>query len=135
MIAWLSRSIGRKLIASFVAIFFLTYLLTAIFVYTSVRSSMAHSEVQSLVHLANQKLDLVSGNLSSLATNLRAWSQLEVMNDLISGDVDKRVARTLAGLKAQYGLAGEIYAFDGQGKLVADSDAGLAASGSELPAA
>ncbi len=133
MINWLSRSIGRKLIASFVGIFFLTYLLTAVFVYTSVRASMTKSEVQSLAYLANQKLELVSSNLSGVATNLHAWSQLEVMNDMISGDVDKRVARTLAGLKGQYGLAGEIYAFDAQGKLVASSDARLAISSGELP--
>lgn len=122
MIAWLTRAIGRKLLASFVAIFFLTYLLTALFVYTSVRASMTHTEIQSLVHLANQKHGLVSGGLSGVATNLRAWSQLELMNDVISGDVDKRVARALAGLKRQYGLAGAIYAFDAQGRLVAGSE-------------
>jgi signal transduction histidine kinase len=133
MITWLSLSISRKLVASFVTIFFLTYLLTAIFVYTSVRSSMAHSEAQSLAHLANQKLELVSSNLSSLATNLRAWSQLEVMNDIISGDVDKRVARTLMGLKDQYGLSGAIYAFDSQGKLIAATDARSATGGGGLP--
>jgi len=129
MITLVSQSIGRKLIASFVAIFFLTYALTAIFVYTSVRASMTHSEVQSLVHLADQKLELVSSNLSSLATNMRAWSRLEVMNDIISGDIDKRVSRTLDGLKQQYGLYGTVYAFDAQDKLVASSDISLVLGG------
>jgi len=119
MTAWLSRSIGRKLAASFVAIFCLTYLLTALFVFTSVRASMTQSEVQLLRQLAGQKLELVSSGVAGLATNLRAWSQLEVMNDMISGDVDKRVARTLDSLKRQYGLAGAIYAFDARGQLVA----------------
>lgn len=119
---WLSKSISRKLVVSFVGIFFLTYLLTAAFVFTSVRTSMTHAEVQSLEHLANQKLELASSHLSGVATNLHAWSELEVMNDVISGDVDQRVARTLTGLKSQYGLAGDIYAFDMQGKLIASSD-------------
>ncbi|GBG14659.1 uncharacterized protein NMK_2258 [Novimethylophilus kurashikiensis] len=133
MIAWASKSIGRKLIVSFIAIFVLTYALTASFVYTSVRASMAHSETQSLVHLANQKLELVSSHLSALGTNLRAWSQLEVMNDLINGDVDKRIARTLASLKEQYSLPGDIYAFDTMGKLVAASNPGQMAIGGALP--
>lgn len=133
MIAWLTRSIGRKLLASFVAICFLTYLLTALFVYTNVRASMTRAEVQSLAHLANQKHGLVSGSLSGVATNLRAWSQLELMNDVISGDVDKRVARALAGLKRQYGLAGAIYAFDAQGKLVAGSEPRAATAAGALP--
>jgi signal transduction histidine kinase len=122
MTAWLARSIGRKLAASFVAIFCLTYLLTALFVFTSVRASMTQSEVQALRQMAGQKLELVSSGVAGLATNLRAWSQLDVMNDMISGDVDKRVARTLDSLKRQYGLAGAIYAFDARDRLVAGSD-------------
>jgi signal transduction histidine kinase len=133
MNSWFSRSIGRKLLASFVGIFFLTYLLTAVFVYTSVRASMQQSEVQSLTQLANQKLELITNELQGVATNLHAWSQLEVMNDIVSGDVDKRVARTLANLKKQYGLAGEIYAFDFQNKLIASSDTEQATGGISLP--
>jgi signal transduction histidine kinase len=45
------------------------------------------------------------------------------MNDLISGDVDRRIARTLADLKKEYGIEGEIYAFDAQDNLVASSSA------------
>jgi signal transduction histidine kinase len=121
MKAWLGQSIARKLLASFVGIFSITYLLTAIFVFTSVRNSMLRAEADALTHLANQKIELASSHLQSVATNLHAWSHLEVMNDLISGDVDKRVARTLSGLKTQYGLAGEIYAFDARNTLVASS--------------
>jgi signal transduction histidine kinase len=131
MKAWLAQSIARKLLASFVGIFLVTYLITAVFVFTSVRSSMTRSEADALTHLANQEIELVSNNLQSLGTNLHAWSQLEVMNDLISGDIDKRVARTLINLKAQYALSGEIYAFDAQNKLLASSE--TRAISAELP--
>lgn len=132
MNAWLAQSIGRKLLASFVGIFLVTYLLTAAFVYTSVRTSMARSEGDALTHLANQKIELIANNLQGLGTNLHAWSQLEVMNDLISGDVDKRVDRTLANLKMQYSLSGQIYAFDAQNKLLASSESRIL--NAELPA-
>ncbi len=123
MKAWIAQSIGRKLLASFVGIFFVTYLLTAIFVFTSVRNSMTDSERDALKLLANQKVELTSNYLQGITINLRAWSQLDVMNDLISGDVDKRVARTLSSLKSQYALSGEVYAFDAQNKLIASSEA------------
>lgn len=118
---WLSRSIGRKMLASFAGIFFVTYLLTAAVVFTSVRTAMNEAEAAALARLADQKVELAANQLQALATNLHAWSHLEVMNDLVSGDVDKRVARTLASLKAQYGLAGDAYAFDAQDRLVAAS--------------
>ncbi|MES2014024.1 MAG: ATP-binding protein [Pseudomonadota bacterium] len=129
---WLTHSIGRKLLASFVGIFLVTYLLTAGFVFTSVRSSMADAEAESLANIANQKVELISTKLQGLGTNLHAWAQLEVMNDLISGDIDKRVARTLTNLKAQYALSGDIYAFDAQNKLLATSES--RAIGMNLPA-
>ncbi|GAB3422753.1 ATP-binding protein [Massilia agilis] len=118
---WLSQSIGRKLLASFAGIFFVTYLLTAVVVFTSVRTAMMQAEAAALTRLADQKVELAANHLQAVATNLQAWSHLEVMNDLVSGDVDKRVARTLESLKSQYGLAGDIYAFDAQDRLVATS--------------
>ncbi|GAB3443925.1 hypothetical protein GCM10027320_35560 [Massilia solisilvae] len=118
---WLSWSIGRKLLASFAGIFFVTYLLTAVVVFTSVRTAMMQAEAAALTRLADQKVELAANHLQAVATNLQAWSHLEVMNDLVSGDVDKRVTRTLESLKSQYGLAGDIYAFDSQDRLVAAS--------------
>lgn len=132
MNAWLARSIGRKLLASFLAIFCLTYLLTAIFVYTSVRNSMTRATADTLTYLATRSIESAATRLEGVAINLHAWSHLDVMTDLISGDLDKRVARTLANLKTQYGLSGEIYAFDAQDNLVASSAS--AALNARLPA-
>ncbi|HZX26183.1 MAG TPA: ATP-binding protein [Telluria sp.] len=122
----MNGSIGRKLLASFAGIFFLTYILTALVVFSGVRSAMMQAETEALTRLADQRAELVANRLSGVATNLHAWSHLDVMNDLVSGDVDKRVARTLASLKEQYGLEGEIYAFDAQERLVASSAATFA---------
>jgi signal transduction histidine kinase len=130
---WLSRFIYHKLLVSFICVFCLTYVLTAIFVFTSVYASMNKSEGRLLTDLANQKIALVSNEMQNLATNLSAWSHLDVMNDIISGDVDKRVAKSLANLKAQYGLPGNIYVFDTQGRLVATSDRLLEAGTITLP--
>lgn len=121
MIGFLSRSIPRRILASLVAIYFVTYVATAIVVYSGVRASIVESNTNALHQLAELKYDRLTNVLDALATDVTAWSQLEVMNDLVSGDIDKRVTRTLEELKQLYGLTGDIYAFDTAGKLLAIS--------------
>lgn len=126
MIGFLSRSIPRRILASLVAIYFATYIATAIVVYSGVRASIVESNTDALHQLAELKYDRLTNVLDALATDVTAWSQLEVMNDLVSGDIDKRVARTLEELKQLYGLTGDIYAFDAADKLLASSRVGRA---------
>ena len=123
MTDWLTKSIAHKLVASFVGVFIITYGLTAFIVYGGAKQSITQAETDSLSQFTNLKLNRIGNEFEQLSTNLRAWASLEVMNDLISGDVDKRVARTLEGLKQKYGGldGGDIYAFDMEGKLIAAS--------------
>jgi hypothetical protein len=123
MKGWLTNSIANKLLASFIGVFITTYLMTAFIVYGGAEQSITQAETDSLSQFTRVKLDRVGNEIEQLSTNLRAWASLEIMNDLISGDVDKRVARTLEGLKHRYGNlgGGDIYAFDVNGKLVASS--------------
>src|ERR1700731_3364804 len=99
IMAFLGRSIPRRILASLVTIYIATYLATAIVVYSSVRSSILQSNTGALQQLAELKYDRLVNVMETLATDVAAWSQLEVMNDLVSGDIDKRVSRTLDGLK------------------------------------
>lgn len=121
VISFFSRSILRRILASLVAIYIITYLATAILVYSSVRRSILESNSSSLNQLANLEYERLVNVIQALATDLTAWSELEVMNDLVSGDIDKRVTRALEALKQLYHLTGDIYAFDATGKLLASS--------------
>jgi len=118
---WFGKTIARKLLLAFFSIFIITYFVTALVVQSAVRTSVTDSELSTLSQLAHLKLDSLNTKFEQLATNLRAWTSLDVMNDIVSGDVDKRVANTLESLKKDYGLKGEIYAFNGAGHLVASS--------------
>jgi len=125
VIGFFARSISRKILVSLVGIYLVTYLATALVIYTGVRSSMLDTQKMALNQLADLKYDKLAGVLGELAKDVTAWSKLEVMNDLVSGDIDKRVTRTLEGLTALYGLTGEIYAFDAAQKLLASSNEAL----------
>jgi diguanylate cyclase (GGDEF)-like protein/PAS domain S-box-containing protein len=119
---WFGKTIGRKLLLAFFSIFIITYLVTALVVHSAVRTAVTDSELATLSQLAHLKLGSLNTRFDQLATDLRAWTKLDVMNDLVSGDVDKRVESTLENLEKDYALKGEIYAFNAAGHLVASSD-------------
>jgi signal transduction histidine kinase len=121
MINLFARSIPRRILAALLSIYLVTYLTTAIVVYSGVRESLLQSDAAALNHLADLKSEQLSDLVGALARDLRAWSELEVMNDLVSGDIDKRVTLTLEALKRLYGLDGDIYAFDIGGQLLAST--------------
>ena len=119
--AWFAATISRKLLLAFFLVFLTTYFSTAIVVQSAVRSAVTQGELATLAQLAHLNLNTLENRFDELATNLRAWSKLDVMNDLASADVDKRVTRALEGLKEDYSLKGDLYAFDQGGHLVASS--------------
>ncbi len=119
---WLSKTIARKLLLAFFLVFIVTYSVTALVVESAVRSAVTDSELNSLSQLSQIKLNQFNTQFEELATNIRAWSKLDVMNDLASGDVDKRLEKTLVNLKSDYRLNGDIYAFNMAGDLIASSE-------------
>lgn len=119
---WLTRTISHKLLGAFFLVFLVTYLATALVVLSATRAAVTKAELGTLAQLAHLDLNNLNTRFDQLATNLRAWSKLDVMNDLASGDVDKRVGQALETLKGDYSLQGELYAFDSTGHLVASSD-------------
>lgn len=123
MTEFLRRSIPHRILAALLAIYVTTYFATALIVYSGARSSVIDSATSTLQQLAEVKYERLDNVIAALATNVTAWAQLDVMNDLVSGDLDKRVARTLEELKVQYSLPGDLYAFDADGFLVASTRA------------
>jgi signal transduction histidine kinase len=124
------RSIPSRILAALLSIYLATYFATAAVVYTGVRTSILEADRAALNRLADLKYDQLVNQMSALATDLTAWSQLDVMNDLASGDIDKRVAQALDDLKRSYRLPGDLYAFDLKGTLLASSN-NIRASGSQ----
>ena len=131
-IHWLSGRIARKLGVAFFSVFLLTYLATALVVLSAVKTAVTEADLGTLAQRARLHLNELDARVEQLATNLRAWSKLDQMNDLASGDVDKRVALTLENLKNEYALKGDLFAFDNTGRLVAAS--GASAGMTSLPA-
>jgi len=133
IVGFFSRSIPRRILASFGTIYLVTYLATALVVFSSARTSILESNAHTLQQLAELKYDRLDSAIETLATDVSAWSQLEVMNDLVSGDLDKRVTSTLENLKSLYRLPGDLYAFDAKGKMIAATRWPAGRVGNTLP--
>jgi diguanylate cyclase (GGDEF)-like protein/PAS domain S-box-containing protein len=118
---WLGKAIARKLMLAFFSVFIVTYSTTSLVVRGAIRSAVTDSEMASLSQLAHLKLNSLEAKFEQLSNDLRAWAKLDVMNDIASGDVDKRVKLTLENLKRDYAIKGELYVFDTAGRLVASS--------------
>ncbi|RMF68246.1 MAG: HAMP domain-containing protein [Alphaproteobacteria bacterium] len=116
---WWKSSIRHKLMAAFLGIFFITYGPAAVVIFSSIESAMRAEQVATLDQIALEKRQRLAGFFTQIRQNLRAWAGLEVMNDIFAADVDKRIASTLARLKEQYDLPGDLYVFDTGGRLVA----------------
>ena len=72
-------------------IYIVTYVATSVVVYSGARTSILESSTAALKQLADLKCDQLANVIEARATDLTAWSELEVMNDLVSGDIDKRI--------------------------------------------
>lgn len=119
---WFGKTIARKLLLAFSAVFIVTYLITALVVQSAVRQELINAELSNLSQIAQLKLNSFNARFDTLAIDLHAWTKLDVMNDIASGDQDKRVKNTLTNLKEDYSLNGDIYVFDTAGRLIASSE-------------
>jgi len=54
---WFGKTITRKLLLAFLAVFIITYLATALVVQSAVRTAVTESELATLSQLAHLKLD------------------------------------------------------------------------------
>jgi len=120
----LSRFLGpsaRRMLFVLSALYLITYASVSAIVLSDLSAYQLAAERKRLALVASAKLNVVKREFVHQALNDRAWARLDVMNDLITDDVDKRVARTLRQMKREYKLPGEIYAFNAAGALVASS--------------
>lgn len=75
--------------------------------------------------LAADTLDRLDRFLFERYRNVVSWARLEVMGDVLVDDLDRRIAQTLHGLRADYGVYSDLYCLDADGDVVADSVAGV----------
>ena len=110
----------------------LAILITSVAIYTAMAIALAvyylwteqiRTQVSERLQ-QNTKLAAYSINkeLNYEQNNLKAWTQLDVMIDLVTDDVDKRIINTLNLLKQNYHFPGDLIVVNAQNKVIATTN-------------
>lgn len=108
MLQRLRRSLVLKTTLLFAVAALVPFLLASAFLFRSARAALYAEIVSGLDVRVVLVRDTLDARLAALRGNALAWAGLDVMNDLLADDLDKRVSVVLAGPKRDYGLDGEI---------------------------
>jgi len=119
MLERIKKSLAAKTAAFFLLAAMLPYVLLSLFFFHSSRKALSDEILKGLESSTGLIRDAIDARIFLLRSNAVAWADMDVMKDILTDDVDKRIANVLSGLKEDYDLKGNIYVFNGRG---ADTD-------------
>jgi diguanylate cyclase (GGDEF)-like protein/PAS domain S-box-containing protein len=70
-------------------------------------------------------MDKVDRSVYEVYQNVLTWSKLDIMQEILTGDLDGKISTYLMEVKREYGYFANIVALNRDGKIVAASDPGL----------
>ncbi len=115
--------LGHTLLLAFLLLVVLPIALLTTLAYLNSGRALRAEIHHRLQQDAQQLMQRIDALLFERVENLRAWRDVEVMQDAQVGDVDKRLARFLASLRQGYGgIYAELLFADGEGRVIASSD-------------
>lgn len=118
---WLRNSLVTKISILFLFAAVVPYLIAGIFFFNSSKKALYGEIVKGLKRETSLIRDALDARLYLLRGNVMAWADLDVMNDIVTHDLDKRITNELENLKKDYNLAGDVHAINANGEVVASS--------------
>lgn len=133
MIEKIRRSLVFKTALLFILAATFPYLLGSILVFNSSRKALYNEIAKGMKTKIGLIRDALDTRLSLLRGNAIAWAGLEVMKDILTDDIDKRITTVLEGLKRDYGLSGEIHTINKNGQIVSSTEGVLIGKAVSVP--
>lgn len=118
---WIRDSLVTKITLLFLFAAIVPYLIAGIFFFNSSKKALYGEIVKGLKRETSLIRDALDARLYLLRGNVMAWADLDVMNDIITDDLDKRITNELENLKKDYNLAGDVHAINAKGEVIASS--------------
>lgn len=115
-------SFKLKTILLFLGISLIPYALTMVFLGNSFREEQYEAvtkEMNTQLNLTTQRIDQ---HLATLKKDMQFMAKSDVMNDLYTQDLDKRIGSMLSDKKHDMNMIGEFYVVDQNNIIVASSD-------------
>jgi diguanylate cyclase (GGDEF)-like protein len=107
-----------RLLWSYSAIFLLMFITIFAVLFVKLSVYQVHSAIAQLHQATLSDREQLELELFHTFNNVKAWSTLSVMDDLLTDDIDQRISRELEKFKQQYQLKGHLYVLSSQGKLI-----------------
>ena len=115
-------SFKLKTILLFLGISLIPYALTMIFLGNSFREEQYEAVTKEMNTQLNLTVQRIDQHLSTLNKDMQFMAKSDVMNDLYTQDLDKRIGSMLLAKKYDMKMLGEFYVVDQKGIIIASSD-------------
>ncbi len=118
-------SIRLKITLSFLTVGLLPFVIFSLFSIQSITNSIKERAQENLRLKADILLHEIQENVHNLDKLVKRWAKLQIMDDILVNDVDKRISVFLQEVYRDLGFEGYILCLDNEGKVVASSEATL----------
>lgn len=122
MLDFLKKSLRNKLLSIFIVIGFLPFLTLLIYTLFLSETKIVNKTIDEHLQRTKVVIELIENHLVSLTKEVRFLSSLDLMDDLLAEDIDKRISRLLTQKKEDLNLDITFMAVALDSTIVASSD-------------
>ncbi len=122
MFDFLKKSLRNKLLSIFIVIGFLPFLTLLIYTLFLSETKIVNKTIDEHLQRTKVVIELIENHLVSLTKEVRFLSSLDLMDDLLAEDIDKRISRLLTQKKEDLNLDITFMAVALDSTIVASSD-------------
>lgn len=115
-------SFKLKTILLFLAVSLIPYALTMFLVGNSFRQELFEAATQEMNTQLGLSVERIDQHLQTLHNDMDFLAKSEIMNDIYTKDLDRRISNTLLSKKTDLKIRGDFYLFDTRGVVIASSD-------------
>lgn len=122
MFDFLKKSLRNKLLSIFIVIGFLPFLTLLVYMLFLSETKIVNKTIDEHLERTKVVIELIDNHLQSLTKEVRFLSSLDLMDDLLAEDIDKRISRLLTQKKEDLNLDITFMAVALDSTIVASSD-------------
>ncbi len=122
MFNFIKKSLRNKLLSTFIIIGFLPFLTLLIYTLFLSESKIVNKTIDEHLERTKVVIELIDNHLGSLTKEVRFLSSLDLMDDLLAEDIDKRISRLLTQKRDDLNLDITFMAVALDSTIVASSD-------------
>lgn len=121
MFDFFQTSLRNKLLVIFIAIGFLPFLTLLVYTIFLSENKIVNKIVIEQLERTQSVVKLINNHLASLSKEVNFLSTLDLMDDLLADDIDKRISRLLTQKASDFNLDVKLMSVNAQGFIIASS--------------